>query len=298
MKKKCKLCGGVLKPRDSWDAKTRIYCSPKCYWESMRKGHKKPLKKKEIVKAYESGLNAYQIAQEYGCGSSTIYRILDKAGCKRRHGSEVIPTRTPFLRRKEISTEAIVKDYLSGMSPNDLARKYKCDRKAVIARLRKRGIKIRSSSEGVQLFMDGQKGGFWKKDQRKRTIASWKKPEFQKKQKMRTGIKPNKTESALDKLFKKEGLGLKYVGDYKKGYFFGGKNPDWSNKDKTKVVEYFGVFYHKKGDERKRKRHFEKLGMKCWVIWGDQIQLRNGKLWGDTEGLIKSLRAFLKKTDF
>jgi len=90
-------------------------------------------------------------------------------------------------------------------------------------------------------------------------------------------LKPNKPETLLIKLFKKLKLNYKYVGDYK--LWIDGKNPDFINDEKKKIIEFFGWRHTKEatgilnGDhEQTRIDHFNKNGYNCLVIWENELK--------------------------
>ena len=89
--------------------------------------------------------------------------------------------------------------------------------------------------------------------------------------------KPNKPETLLIELFKKLKLSYEYVGDYK--VWIDGKNPDFINKDKKKIIEFFGWRHTEEATgilnedhEQIRINHFNKNGYKCLVIWENELK--------------------------
>jgi very-short-patch-repair endonuclease len=84
-------------------------------------------------------------------------------------------------------------------------------------------------------------------------------------------IRPNKPEKllykSLQKAFSKQ---WEYVGDGK--FWLGGKNPDFVNKKKKRIIEMAGAYWHDKGYPRERRRIFSKYGFKTLVIWESQLK--------------------------
>jgi very-short-patch-repair endonuclease/predicted nucleic acid-binding Zn ribbon protein len=79
---------------------------------------------------------------------------------------------------------------------------------------------------------------------------------------------PNKSERKLEKML--SGTGFKFVGNFK--VCIGGKYPDFISKRKHKVIEFFGNHWHRKSDESKRIKHFQKHGYQCLIIWGHELK--------------------------
>jgi len=78
--------------------------------------------------------------------------------------------------------------------------------------------------------------------------------------------KPTKLESYAQTILEKMYPGVfRYVGNF--SCFIGGKNPDFVSMDKRLIVEVFGSYWHKRGDEEKRIKHFTKYGFRTLVIW-------------------------------
>jgi len=96
-------------------------------------------------------------------------------------------------------------------------------------------------------------------------------PDFCKRWGQSHRVMPNKleqeVETILDKLFPGE---YKYVGDF--DTFIGGKCPDFINVNgQKKIIEVFGNYWHKEGDEQERINHFTKYGFKTLVIWEEEF---------------------------
>ena len=89
---------------------------------------------------------------------------------------------------------------------------------------------------------------------------------------------PNKPEKIIIKLIKQYNLNLIYVGDGKKWlkgqtqYF----NPDFINKEKKVIVEFFGDYWHSLPGviekDKERLLTYKKYGYKTLVIWGNELK--------------------------
>jgi len=89
--------------------------------------------------------------------------------------------------------------------------------------------------------------------------------------------KPNNTEKILITILSP--LDYEFVGDYKK--WIGGKNPDFINERKKKIIEFFGWRHTEKATgipnkihEQNRIDHFQKFGYKTLVLWDNDLKDR------------------------
>lgn len=101
---------------------------------------------------------------------------------------------------------------------------------------------------------------------------------YQKKLEKSCNVKPNKPEiiilNILDKMFPNEWI---YTGDFK--VWINGKNPDFVNFNKNKIIEHFGNFYHseyftgvkKLEHENNRIIIFNKVGYDTLIIWENEL---------------------------
>ena len=97
----------------------------------------------------------------------------------------------------------------------------------------------------------------------------WENSEWAEARMKKINVKPNKLESYVMSLMKDFSLSFKYVGN---GYtFIAGKNPDFINFEKKKIIEVFGNYWHKKEEEEERTIHFKKYGYDTLVLWENDI---------------------------
>ena len=88
-------------------------------------------------------------------------------------------------------------------------------------------------------------------------------------------LSPNKPEILLIKLLanllSKE---YKFVGDGK--LIVGGFCPDFVNKDNNKIIEFYGDYWHNRGDWSKRDigrlKEYKKAGYKTLIIWEHELK--------------------------
>jgi G:T-mismatch repair DNA endonuclease (very short patch repair protein) len=127
--------------------------------------------------------------------------------------------------------------------------------------------KVYSKKERLKMSKSVKKAWSDKKllqDAIERGINNFKDEGFLKKFLKGCRTKPNNHEKKLIDLFSKLDVDFDYVGDFK--VWIGGKNPDFINYNEKKIIEYFGLYWHKKEDEE-RTKHFEQFGYKTLIIW-------------------------------
>lgn len=128
--------------------------------------------------------------------------------------------------------------------------------------------KIRISKLGQKNPNFGKIFSFeYRKKLRDSQIKRFKNPELVKKWSSCCNVKPNKPEKFLISLL--EPYGYKYTGDFT--FWVDGKNPDFINTEKHKVIEFFGRYYHKPEDELYRIEHFQKNEYSCLIIWEEEL---------------------------
>lgn len=119
------------------------------------------------------------------------------------------------------------------------------------------------------------------------------------KKRLMTNPGPNTPERLLISLFEKLKLNFKYTGN---GYtWIDGKNPDFTDFEKKKIVEHFGVYYHgnyfrnkydndfssKREHEKSRINHFKKYGYDTLIIWENELK--------NIEKLESKIKRFVKR---
>lgn len=89
---------------------------------------------------------------------------------------------------------------------------------------------------------------------------------------------PNKQESILVSFLDEILPGrYEYTGDY--SLWIGGKNPDFTDKERKRIIEHFGTWYHgekmsgvpREVEESMRINHFTEYGYETLVIWEDEL---------------------------
>lgn len=100
----------------------------------------------------------------------------------------------------------------------------------------------------------------------------WQDPNYIAMQMKARGVRPNKTEKFLTKLFQKLYPNQwKYVGDGQ--FILAGKCPDFVNVNgQKKIIELFGEHVHKPEEEQERTILFSKYGYQTLVIWFKELK--------------------------
>lgn len=105
----------------------------------------------------------------------------------------------------------------------------------------------------------------------------WKDPEYIKKIQAGLHNSPNGPEKILIEIIELLNLDYEFVGDWK--ISIDGRNPDFINYSKNKLIEHFGSYYHdtivnmtREEHEQERIDHFKKNGYKCLIIWQDELK--------------------------
>lgn len=99
-------------------------------------------------------------------------------------------------------------------------------------------------------------------------LASWKNPNKYKHRGETLHSCPNRSEKKLIEIFDKNGVLLKYNTKMR----IDGKTPDFILPYEKKVVELFGVHWHKKKEEKQRINLFAQFGYQTLIIWDYELE--------------------------
>jgi len=103
----------------------------------------------------------------------------------------------------------------------------------------------------------------------------WKDEEYRNSQltKMHSIGRPTYPEKVFTDLVNKENLPIDYTGTGKGVRIIKGSLiPDFTVRNKNKVIEIFGEAWHDYDDEEHRKTLFGELGIDCLVIWAKELK--------------------------
>ena len=235
---------------------------------------------------------------DYGCGKLGIYKIGKKLCCE-KHQSKCQKIRTKNSNGSKGLKHTIKIKPILLLKTNRLCdygcgkiavyyfstrNKYCCNKSKNSCEEEKRKNKELNKNTNIgNIPWNKGKFGFIPKEgiesKTKKMKEKWKDPIFLKKQYFSRNIKPNKPENLiLEILNKLHLLKWKYTGDY--SFWINGKNPDFTNENEKKIIEFFGEWWHGKKftgkseeeNELSRIKHFEKEGYKVLVIWENRIK--------------------------
>jgi Mor family transcriptional regulator len=114
--------------------------------EIRTKNYQIDLPIKEICDKYITGISPRKLAEEYNCCTNTIVKRLNDNNIKIRSNSEAQTDQY----KVELPIETIIEKYINNITPEKLAREYKCSETAIRKRLNDNNIKIRSLSEVLE----------------------------------------------------------------------------------------------------------------------------------------------------
>lgn len=98
----------------------------------------------EVIQAYSSGRTIRHIAKENGVSDSVVTRILKKNNIVLREYNK------PKFNKSQYPD--LLKDYYSGMSSGDIAKKHDLDQAVIVATLHRAGCVFRDNSEQHQTY--------------------------------------------------------------------------------------------------------------------------------------------------
>jgi very-short-patch-repair endonuclease len=114
------------------------------------------------------------------------------------------------------------------------------------------------------------------KEKQRKAMSGRKQALEQVERRIRASMKaqhrhPNKPEKELAELLEKTFPNeYRYVGDG--SFILGGKCPDFLNVNgKKKIIEVFGIYWHKKSEEEERKALFKQYGFDTLIVWDSEL---------------------------
>jgi Mor family transcriptional regulator len=118
----------------------------------------------EIVASYQGGIDAIQLATQYGVGSTTVYEVLKRHGVARRANSDIFRKLSP-AQEHEICTR-----YQQGMSASQICGSYGVNAQTVCNILQRNGVPRRTTSEAGIVYprkehafdvIDNEEAAYW-----------------------------------------------------------------------------------------------------------------------------------------
>jgi uncharacterized OsmC-like protein len=255
------------------------------------------------TKYIKEELSAYKIAAIIGCSCATVRKELKKKGIPSRSRSEAGVKRQ---RSTRLQNYPHLEDYdylyqkyrIERVTCKEIAVILGCGRETVVRALRRLNIPIYTNSESktgknkwdedrrkAQSGKNHYQYGKPLSEEAKKKLSRihrelYKNPEFAKKMFEATVKRPTKPEKWCCKIFHKNKLPYKYVGDG--GVVIGNKCPDFIHISKKIVIEVFGKAFHSPLFTFKKSMpyhqtydgtmaHYKKHGYKCVIIWDTDL---------------------------
>ncbi len=218
--------------------------------------------KEYLLNQYVSNnLNANDIAKRLKCSSTIIYYYLKKCNIKRRSLSESLKGRVGNFGKSNGNYGKKSSDY----------QKVKC--------LKKENHPNYSHGKSFKsnYCLDCNKLINWKST-RCQTCSSklkWKKSNYIKSQMKARGVKQNKAEKLLETIIESV-LPNQYdfVGDGE--LIVGGFCPDFVNKERTKIIEHYGDYWHNREDSKIRDvlrlMAYKTCDYKTLIVWESELK--------------------------
>jgi len=243
---------------------------------------------------------------DYGCGNEAKYQFKTGNWCCRKN-----VTQCPEIRRKitekvnnlyaeKGSTYNIKKDEIRVKRSISLKNAWKRDNSKWLneeTKKKQRLSNLLSREKGVYSSIDyknklkeihkkiwSNKESSYNSLSRKNKISETMKKLYNDEdylRKLQKGLKmkPNRAEKIIISILDNIDKEFNFCGNFSE--WIGGKNPDFINKKKNKVIELFGEYWHsfdrigltKVEHEKERRDHFKKYGYETLIIW--EAELRN-----------------------
>jgi len=222
---------------------------------------------RDVCRRYTSGESSGEIAKDHGVSISCIASILKRNGI-RPDGRK--PKTIP-KRRLNIPLEEVTSLYLSGISENEIAKRFGVSRAAIRPRLLSAGVPIRDSAQANRLMMAGRSSEENFRNTQAAHEAARGKPQPEEwAQKVALGRERNKRhigpqEVELAAILTSKGFTVtpqKAVGRY---------NIDIAISEFPIAVEVFGGMWHAYGPHARRfRKRFDYLLDCGWIpviVW-------------------------------
>lgn len=224
---------------------------------------------------WDQGYSAPKIGELYGFTTCTVTYWMKKFGIPLRNPSQAHKGKPS--PRKGVSLSVQTRQKISkALKGSDKLQYWRG--KKFSAEHRK---KLSESHKGQIPWMKGKNHTEEAKEKiRLKQLELLKNPEYLKK--ILSCAKPNKAEIKLSKLI--QGYGFKYVGDGK--LVLGGKCPDFVNRERNKIIELFGEYWHQPEEEDERIAHFKNFGYDALIVWNRELR--------NEQNLVHRIESFVK----
>ena len=111
--------------------------------------------KDAIINDYLAGKTLSEVGKKYGFSYGTIQRVLARSDVQKRNSADYLNKKRSWSRSVEDEVKEL---YLSGLSAEEIGKKYKKSAKPIYTILRRLGVDRRDAS----YYAAGEKNYFWK----------------------------------------------------------------------------------------------------------------------------------------
>lgn len=224
--------------------------------------------KKELERLYlNEKLSARNIGEIFDLPHSTILRWIKQEG---------IPRRDRSWRCKETGFKKGFTPWNKGKPVSeDVKKKISQSRKGIRASFQTE-FKIGHTPWNKGLFIQTntgrthfKKGGHISPETEFQNLPKKQHLKLARKGYANSFKRPTKPERKIINYIQQHNLPLDYVGNGK--LWIGNKNPDFTHKTKSIVIEVFGDYWHSEDEEKTRIDHFKKHGYDCLIVWEKEV---------------------------
>lgn len=256
----------MVKRQDIWDKKRQDI------WD----------RKDDIISDYNKDFSQEELANKYDCSQWTIFNLLNQCNVKKRKIGKL--NKKPNLKNRiNLPENEILKLYKSKSVPL-IAEKF-CVSNNTIYRLLERNNIKRIPGRLMKGKRNSPRTEFKKGEVNEKALiknkALWNDEEYKSNQllkmKQNLNLKPNKPEKQIINIIDKNKIDLDYVGDWT--FVINGFNPDFINRNKKKIVEFFGNYWHSREEvlerDKRKIKVYNKQGYDVLIIRDEDLENEN-----------------------
>ena len=250
----CLNCGKkFLVPRRNPNKK---YCNPQCWYKSGNVWNK------GLTKETDKRIETYGKKQSKTKKNNLKYKEI---GTKNLQNDKSIYS---IKLEGKIDIKELKFFYDLGLSQHQLAKIYKCTQSSISLFMKRHNISNRGRKDGAyRRTLEGKRKAYEKVSKKMKGNKNWVGGLHKR------GGFPNKDEKKLIRMFRDNNIPLRFVGNGT--FFIEGKNPDFVNVKKKKVLEYDSTFWHDsrpEGYDRLRNEVYCRNGWDLLIVTDDELK--------------------------